>query len=327
VKRRSFNKPVYLVYGPESCLIDDFLEQLRGSVVTPGFESMNYHVFYGEGFEISEALTEVNTMPAFSERRVIVVKKAASLRAGQKEAVLEYLSNPSPWSVLVLVTNDAKSGIKGKLLDAIRAKGEVRVLRTPGAERADEWIASEARAEGKTISPEARERLIGLTGGSLTAMKSELQKIILFTGDKKRIDLDDVAEAGLDVKVDTIFGLTDAIGKRDINGAFSLYARLSTEPSLGIVGLIARHMRVLIKVKTAMRDGLPGNKLASIAGVPPFTIKKYVDSGRLFTIGELKRSLRCLFEMDTSLKTSALPEDVAMPELIMRLCLPPKRGL
>ncbi len=318
--KRPFEKPVYYIYGPESCLLDDFLDRLKDAVLTPGFESMNYHVYYAESLDITEALTEAKTMPAFSDRRLIVIKKASSLRAAAKEALLGYLSDPSPWSVLVFVANKAKPGLQGKFLAALKAKGEVKALRPPYEEKIGEWLTKEARSYGKTISREACENLIGLTGGSLTALKSEFTKIILFTGDKKRIDADDVAEAGLDVKADTIFNLSDAIGNRDLKKAFSLYARLSTEPSLLIIGAIARHMRVLIKLKTAMQEGLPAKSLASVAGVPPFTLKKYRESCRLFTMEELKRAIRYLFEMDKGLKTSALPEEVAMTNLIIRLC-------
>jgi len=327
VSKKPFNKPVYYIHGSESCLLDDFLLNLKAAVLTPGFESMNYHVYYADGLDVTEPLTEAKTMPAFSDRRLIVIKKASSLRIGQKEALLDYLSDPSPWSVLVFVSNKAKPGLTGKFMKALKAKGEVKYLRAPYEEKVAPWIVKEARARGKTISPEACESLIALTGGSLTALKSELDKITLFTGDKKVIEADDVAEAGLDVKADTIFNLSDAIGDRDLKKAFLLYAKLSAEPSLVIVGAIARQMRVLMKLKTAMHDGVAWDQLAGVAGVPPFTIKKYKESCRLFTMEELKGALRYLFEMDMSLKSSALPEEVAMPELIIKLCHRQKRGL
>lgn len=320
MKKNPFNKPVYYIHGPESCLLDDFLEQLKSSVLTPGFESMNYHSYYADNLNMAEALTEVKTMPAFSEKRVVVIKNASSLRAEQTEALLDYLSDPSPWSILVFVSNKAKPGLQGKFGAAIKASAEVKYLRAPSEQRACEWIVQEVSARGKSISREATESLIGLTGLSLTSLKSELEKIILFTGDKKQITADDVAEAGLDVKSDNIFNLSDAIGNKDLKEAFHLYAKLSTEPPLTIIGAIARQMRVLISVKTAMRDGLSRQKIATEAGVPPYFLEKYMKSCSLYTLRELKRALRCLFDMDMSLKTSALPEDVAMTELIIRLC-------
>ncbi|MFQ5354839.1 MAG: DNA polymerase III subunit delta, partial [Thermodesulfobacteriota bacterium] len=87
---------------------------------------------------------------------------------------------------------------------------------------------------------------------------------------------------------------------------------------------IARHMRILMKLKAAMRDGLPGNKLASAAGVSPYFLSGYKRSCGFFTLNELKSTIRCLFETSMSLKGSGLPEDLVMTNLIIRLCGPQK---
>jgi len=320
MKKKTFDRPLYYIHGSEECLMDAFLDELRAAVLTPGFESMNYRVYYGDGLNTTEVLTEAGTMPAFSDRRLILIKKAASLKAAQKKDLLGYMADPSPWTVLVFISSDPKAGRDKKFLDAVRAKGEVKVFRSPRRAEALRWIRDEAVSRGKTISREAAESLVALTGGSLTAMKAELEKIILFTGEKKRIGAADVAEAGLDVKSETIFDLSDAIGARDLERAFSVYAKVSREPPLVLIGAIARHMRVLIKLKSAHGRGYGDKKLASIAGVPPFTVGKYMKSCAMYSMSELKGALRRLFEMNTALKTSAMPEDVAMTHLIIRLC-------
>jgi len=319
VNKKKFNKPVYYIHGEESCLLDGFVDDVKKAVLTTGFESMNYHVYYGESLDVTEALTEAKTMPAFSDKRLLVIKDASSLRIGQKEALQDYLLDPSPWSVLVFVSNKKKPGLTGKFASALRAKGEVIFLKSSPS-KAGSWIAGEVRACGKVISPEASRRLTGLTGGSLTALKSELEKIILFVGDKKTIELSDVSEAGLDVKADNIFDLTDAIGARDLKKAYYLYEKLSTEHPLMITGAIARQIRVLLNVKTCIRDGLSPKMTASAAKVPPYYLDKYKKSASLFTIKELKRAIGCLFETNLNLKGSGLPEDVIMTDLIMRLC-------
>ncbi len=319
-KKKTFDRPLYYIYGSEECLMDSFLDELRAAVLTPGFESMNYRVYYGDELNTAEVLTEAGTMPAFSERRLIIIKKAASLKAGPKKDLLGYMADPSPWTVLVFVSSDPKAGKDRKFLDAVRAKGEVKLFRQPRRADAMEWIRTEAARRGKAVSREAADSLIALTGGSLTAMKAELEKIILFTGSKEKIEAADVAEAGLDVKAETIFDLSDAIGARDLERAFSVYAKVSKEPPLVLIGAIARHMRVLIKLKSVRGRGYGEKKLASIAGVPPFAVGKYMKSCAMYSMGELKGALRRLFEMNTALKTSAMPEDVAMTHLIIRLC-------
>ncbi len=322
-RKKTFNKPIYYLYGSENCLIDDYLDELKDTVLTPGFESMNYHVYYSDTLDLTDALMTVKTMPAFSDKRLVIIKKASSLKADQKKAILPYLLDPSPTSILVFASNASTLPKReDKFLNAIRKNGLVKVFRTPKEAGALQWLADEAAKEGHTISHEAQTSLIELTGGSLTAIKGELEKIILFVGDKKHIEAADVAEAGLDVKPETIFKLTDAIGEKNLSKTFAVYAKLSSEPSLVIIGAIARQMRILLKIKTAMRDGIPGNKLPAITGVSSYYISGYRSSSRLFTVTELKNTIKFLFETSMSLKGSGLPEDVVMTNMLIRLCSP-----
>ncbi len=317
---KTFNKPIYYVYGTEQRLIDAFLGELKAALLAPGFESMNYHSANAEGLDTSSLLTEARTMPAFSEKRLIVVRKASSLKPAHKKDLMPYLLDPSPWTVLVFVSTSPKPSKDKAFMGAVRKNGEVRVFRPPGQGEALAWIRREASARGKTMDDEAALAIVKLAGGSLTAAGAELEKIILFVGGKERIEASDVAEVGLDVKVETVFDLSDAIGAKDLGRAFKVYSKVSKEPPLMLIGAIARHMRVLLKIKAALGEGIPGARLASIAGVPPSFLNKYTRSCRLFSMEDLKRSLRSLFEINLALKTSAMPEDVAMTYLIIRLC-------
>ncbi len=298
----------------------DFLDEIRSALLTPGFESMNYRVYYGDSLSITEFLTEAGTMPAFSDKRLIVIKKAASLRADLKKELMAYMADPPPWTVLVLTSTDPKAGRDKKFIEAVRSRGKVMVCRQPRRSEALQWIRDEAKKENKSITQEAAESLIALTGGSLTAMRAELEKIVLFTGKKERIEASDVAEAGLDVRAETIFDLSDAIGARNLEKAFTVYAKVAKEPPLVLLGAIARHMRVLMKLKSACAGGHGEKKLATIAGVPPFTLPRYLKSSARYTMDELRRAMKRLFEMNMALKTNSMPEDVAMTYLIIRLC-------
>ncbi|MFQ5481103.1 MAG: DNA polymerase III subunit delta, partial [Thermodesulfobacteriota bacterium] len=163
--KKTFNKPIYYIYGTESCLIDEFLIELKDTVLTPGFESMNYHCYYGDTLDLTDALMTIKTMPAFSDKRLVIIKNASSLKADQKKAMLEYLQDPSPTSILVFVSTAAKlPRNEDKFLKAIKKNGVVKAFRPPREEGALQWLATEASKEGKTISNEARKNLIELTG-------------------------------------------------------------------------------------------------------------------------------------------------------------------
>ncbi|MBE9531369.1 MAG: DNA polymerase III subunit delta, partial [Proteobacteria bacterium] len=182
----------------------------------------------------------------------------------------------------------------------------------------------EVRLEGKKINGEATAKLMQIAGSGLGDVKSELEKIILFVGDAGQVELSDVESAGIDVREESVFALTDAIGAKDSAAAFKIYAKLTTEAPLMLLGSIARQMRILMNLKELSRVGTPRAKLAPMAGVHPSFVGKYLTSSARFSMGELSGVFKKLARVDLQLKGGIgggkLPAGIVITNLIMELC-------
>ena len=182
------------------------------------------------------------------------------------------------------------------------------------------FIEREARKGGKSITNAASERLAAISGKSLRDIRSELTKIILFTGEREEIGVEDVESAGVDVKEETIFGLCDAITARDLSTALKILGKLSSEPAPMVLGAIARQFRALLSLKSLQRSGVPRTKLAPMAGVAPFLIDMYLKSTARFTEAELRIAFRRLRDADLSVKSSGIPGGLVVTRLVIDLC-------
>ncbi len=313
-------KPVYYIYGTDDFLVDESLSKIKKEALTGGFASMNYHSYEGKTLDAGELVSTASTMPAFAQWRLIVVKGADAIKAVQEKALAEYVRDPSPTTCLVFVTSAAKADKSSALVKALEEGGYLKACNRLSDPEILRWIREEAARQGKTIADNAARRLLETAGNRLRDIKGELDKIVLFVGEKAAIDEADVEESGLECREESIFSLSDAIGKKDLKEAFRLYEKLSDEEPLKVLGAIARQMRTLLKIKALQSKGTPAAKIPGLTGLFPKYADDYMRRSRLFSEKELKTAMTRLLAADTDLKTSRAPVGSVLPRVIIELC-------
>lgn len=313
-------KPVYYIFGTEDYLIEEACSSIKKEGLSGPFASMNYHIYEGKGIDAKEVISTALTMPAFSDMRVVVVKGAESIKAAEEKVFAEYVKNPSPSTCLVFLANVAKADKASALVKALDEKGFLKSCTRLSDRELLSWIKNEAKRQSKGITDAAAQKLLDIAGNKLRDIKGELDKIVLFIGEKAQVDDKDVEDACLDCREETIFGLSDAIGAKDLKKALKVYDKLSGEKPLNVLGAISRQIRVLLKLKSLINNKVPSSQYPSMVGVPPFAIENYVRRAKLFTEPELKKAVEKLYRADTDLKTGRAPEATVLPRLIMELC-------
>ena len=78
-------KRVYLIYGEESFLVKEYENKLKESIIPAGAETMNLSVFDGKGFSGKEISEAIDTMPFFSEYRLVIVRDSGLFTTGRKD--------------------------------------------------------------------------------------------------------------------------------------------------------------------------------------------------------------------------------------------------
>lgn len=312
-------KPLHYIYGTEGYLVEETLKEIKKAALSGGFESMNYHVFDGKGVSATEVISVASTFPAFSDKRVIVVKGADTIKADEEKEFLEYAKDPMPTTCLVFLSDAGKIDKGSAFLKLLGDKGYLTPCNRLKERELVGWIRKYVREQKKMISEDAAERLVALAGESLREVKGELDKIILFAGDKAEITGSDVEDAGLDCREETLFGLSDAIGNKDLKKAMKIYAKVSDEAAPKVLGAIARQMRTLLQLKVLLRKKVPAPQIAGKLHIPQWHIESYTKRSRLFTEKELKAALVRLNAADLDFKTGRMPEGLIMPGLIMEL--------
>ncbi len=310
-------KPVYLLYGDPS-LVREFLEKLKKEALKGGSESFNYHSWSATSMDAEEVLQTALTMPVFGGKRLIVVKDCHQMKEKDRALFADYVTEPSVESCLVLVYGEESPSARDRLFGVSKKKGFVKELKSPTGRRLSDWIVRYVREEGKEITPQAVETLVEMRGDSLGELKAELDKLILYKGEDKRIDRADVEDTVLQAEEVNIFELTDAIGRKDRRAAMKAFSLLKDEEPLKVLGTLAWYVRLLVRCRELMEGGK--EDLASRLRIPRFRVPAYRQAAARFSKKRLYRLLLLLSETDALLKGSQQkPEDV-MFRLIVELC-------
>ena len=109
------------------------------------------------------------------------------------------------------------------------------------------WITRHFAAHGKRISTDLCVYLIDITGGTMTALSGEIDKICAFSGADNihRTDIDAVVEPVLDAEV---FSITDAISEGDYGLALEklrTLLRMQHDPILLLAAIGSQFRRML----------------------------------------------------------------------------------
>jgi DNA polymerase-3 subunit delta len=232
--------------------------------------------------------------------------------------LVEYLPRLPETTVLALLIDDTLEA-SHPLLQAARKGGKVRHFTPPGGPALEQWIDERASKLGCTVTPEAARMLAIYAGPQLRLLASELEKLATYAGPGGRID---AASARLLTPVAQqarIFDLTDALARHERARALTILHELLDhgEAPIGLTAFIGSQVRTLLLVKDLSERGLHAQQIAEAAGLNPFVVGKTLPLVRRFSLAQLKAAYRAVLGVDTALKRSRLPAELALDLLVI----------
>ncbi len=167
-----------------------------------------------------------------------------------------------------------------------------------------QWLTREARHLGKNLTLAAAQRLVEMVGDNLAELSQELEKLALFAGPENALTPALVTQLASHSRTYNIFALVDALGAPGFHQRLASLGHLLDlgEPPAKILGMLARQVRMLIRVK----EGAGANpaELARSLNVPQGVVKRLAQQGARFSDAALKAHLGLLHQVDFHLKTS-----------------------
>ena len=313
--------PVYFVIGDNDFLKDSLIKNFKKILLQGDNGDFNYQK-YDKIESLKAIIDTANSIPFFSERKLLVVKDEGIFKPGvfsdnEYKYFIEYLADPNPTTCLMFIAGNGVDK-RGKLYKRLSENGRILECATPKGIHLLKWINKEFAFYNKRPDAGLVNLLASATKGDLYFLTNEIKKICSYVGSKEALTLDDVDEV-LAKTLDTgIFQMIDYLAEKELDKALkglNDLLELGESPIL-INYMLARHYRQMLQYLIYSRKRLSEKELSQKLGVPFFVLGKLGKQARDFDVERLTVILNVLYKLDLRLKTTS-SDNKRMLELIV----------
>ena len=314
----------YIFHGEEVFLLHHYLQRLKDLLIDDLTESFNYHRLTNETFDVQTFADAVENIPMMAEFSMVQVDDVDLFKLNEdaRNKIAEVLSD-IPEYCTVVFTYETVSWKPDKRLKKLYAAVELAsVVEFPKQDQRDlvSWITRHFLNQKKRITPDLCVYLIELTGGTMTALSGEIQKICAYSGADEicKADIDAVVEPVMDA---VVFQMTDLLGAGRFSQALEKLQQLlkMQQDPLAILGAIGMHFRRISTARVLIDHGRPASELSGLYGIGEYPARKVMESARKFSAAFCKRTAELIFETDFRMKTSFDEQERLLEMLLLQL--------
>lgn len=323
---------LYFFFGEETFLMNHYLEQIRKQLLDEVTESFNSHRFTAETFDPAEFVDAVNNLPMMAEHTLVQVDDIDLFKMNEtdRNKMVEVLSDLPDYCTVIFcyVTAEWKPDKRlKKLWEAVSGKGTVVEFERQEQRDLIPWVSRHFAARKKKISNDLCAYLIEITGGTMTALSGEIDKICAYSGAEEihRSDIDAVTEPVLDA---VVFRMTDMITAGNYEKAFATLRdllKMQQEP-LELLGSIGANFRRIGTAKVLLGHGKNASELQRICAIKEYPARKAMEAARRISPEFCERALTLILETDHNIKTSVAEPNRLLEQLILQLAQEAGRG-
>ena len=316
---------LYFFYGEESFLMNHYLTQVKKLLLDPLTESFNFHRLTSETFDMQSFGDAVENLPMMAESTLVQVDDVDifKLNEGDRNKMAEILSDIPDYCTVVFtyltVAWKPDKRLK-KLWEAADRHGSMVEFAKQNQRDLIAWVTRHFASQKKRISADLCAYLIDITGGTMTALGGEIDKICAYSGaeDICKADIDAVTEPVLDA---VVFQMTDLLGEgRYAQALLKLQQllKMQQEP-LAILGAVGGQFRKISAARTLMDNGKNAGHLQRLYGIPDYPARKIMEAARRFQPEFCRKAAELILETDYQMKTSFDDSERLLELLILRL--------
>lgn len=324
--------PAILLLGEEPYLRDACRAQLIDKFVAEAARTWAVSRYSAAREETQSALEQAQTMPMLASCQLVfledvqqIEKLAEENRDAEVHQLQTYLDDPAPFTVLVLEATALDQRMKlAKVLFDGALVVDVSPGDTPEQRMVTTIVMAGVMAEEQQVQFEkgAAEELAESVAADLTRLKSEVDKLATYVGDRKQIRRQDVAAMVISEKTTTVWELASLLVSRQQKKALQFLDRLlrAGEEPLPMLGAMAWMYRKLIEASEL--KGVTGWQAARALGMRPEQAELAVQSARKIPKARLLEGLQAMQKADDRLKRGGRDARAVLEFLVTQLTSP-----
>jgi DNA polymerase-3 subunit delta len=319
--------PAYLVRAGDASLRNDAVHALVHELVGDGDASLMVEDFdYADDADPGAIVDAARTPPFLTERRVVVARDVTNHSSDALAPIIDYLSDPSPTTSLVLVAAiDSEGRAKGPaaLTNAVKKVGHVVDAAIPLGKGRTTWLQEHLKRAPVKLDGAAAPLVDSHLGEDLGRLTNLLEALAAAYGVGAKVGVDDVEPFLGEAGGVPPWELTDAIDAGDTSRALIALHRMlraGDRHPLQVMATLHGHFANMLRL-----DGSGVSNEADAAALlrsKPYPAKKAMTQARKLGREGVSRAIQLLADADLDLRKlrKDWPEDLVMEVLVARLC-------
>jgi DNA polymerase-3 subunit delta len=337
-------RAAYVFVGDEAFFRKRFRDAILEHLVPTDLRDFGLFEFDLGDTDLAEILDRARTPSLMAPFQVFFVRGVKNLfgRGSNEEkltAIEEYCKNPNPDALLVFVADHISIPADVRRMEMQDKERYQRIRESMGPycgivelARVEEgeavrWISEYCASRDVKIDSDGARELVDALGGDMMMISNELEKLILYVGEKKRITLGDVETMVLAAKQRSLYELTDAISAKERVRALEVLDAILTsgdgeEAAIGHIYMLAKTFRqMLVILERNVRDQrMLWAALWQGFRVPPFAADDIIRQARRYkSRRELTRAIRLVAKADLALRSNPVSKRMVLERLVIEL--------
>ncbi len=317
INNKTFHK-FYLLYGEEDYLKKMYKNSLKKSVLSDS-DDMNYSYFEGKNIDILQIKEIADTLPFFSDYRVIVIEDSGLFKSASN--LPDYLS--SMLTSTVVIFSEKEIDKRNKLYKLVNKEGIAVEMKQLDVSDTKHFITSMLEKNNKQMRGSTIDYFLQQIDTSLSNIINEIDKLTAYTYGCSEITTDDIDAVCCVQVTGRIFQMIDyaAMGKKA--KALKLYYDLLElrESPMSILYLITRQFNILLRIKISENEKLSKSEIVSKLQIPSFTVDKYINQAKRFESQQLRDMLDECIETEYQFKRGMIDGQIGVELILVQLGL------
>ncbi|MCP4050464.1 MAG: DNA polymerase III subunit delta [bacterium] len=304
------NRSIYFIFGEDSFLVE---EHVRGLINKFGL--LEKEQFRGR-FDINDLFAAASTGSLFSQGKLILIRSPWFINEAVSDADVKRLQSIfndtcDSSNIIIVYQKEKKFDQRKKLASYLKKNAETvefKAFKDWEQDKVMYWIKQRITSSGKKIDQDALVAMAQAEGTNLMQISTEIEKLLVFIGDKNSIILEDVQAVSVSINT-SIYELNEAMKISDFKNIMKniLHLLNNNEPPVKILALITANIRLYYQILLLTAQNKNSYAIAKILKKNSYFIEKTAQVIKNnFSVSKLEYAFQKLQQTDINIKSGRI---------------------
>ena len=314
---------IYYLYGEETFLIQEKVQELKAKYAAYSPET------FSDKFNLETLFHTVSTISLFTTPKIIFIKNPYFFKEKLDDKTFKLFQKICQNClqnnfILVLYQTAKSAGKRLKIKDYLKKETnalEYKSFKNWEQNKVLTWLKTRVQNLGYEIEHNALLALTEISGTNLSQLATEIHKITVYLGQRKKITLEDIKAMSASPE-SSIWDFTETLKNKNTKQLVGITQKLlqNNEDPIALLGLLTSNIRLYYQILTLFKQKQSLPQIATILGKNPFYLQKiYASIKNKYQLSELENMFAVLSQKDLEIKTGRISARSALELCVLEL--------